>query len=82
MTLWSHSEGAHGWRVRVYERTPGGPLYISAADPLLAGAVHVHHRRGTGEVPELAIVRGQLVALDPDRELGEAVVGGAHGGSD
>ena len=35
--VWSHSEGPHRCRVRVYERRPGGLLYLSAFDPLLAG---------------------------------------------
>ena len=52
------------------------------ADSFLPLAVHVDHGRGSRELAELAIMRGQLVAGDPDRKLGQAVVGDAHGGSD
>lgn len=37
---WSYSIGDHGATVRVYERTPGGVLYIAAWDPTL------NHGRG------------------------------------
>ncbi len=32
---WSYSVGDRGNKVRVYERTPGGTLYVSACDPTL-----------------------------------------------
>ncbi|WP_425154970.1 tyrosine-type recombinase/integrase [Candidatus Palauibacter sp.] len=34
---WSYSVGEYGNRVRVYERTPGGTLYLSIADPTRPG---------------------------------------------
>jgi integrase len=46
--LWSHSEGAHGCRVRVYERTPDGPLNISAHDPHVAGGTGGYRRESLG----------------------------------
>jgi hypothetical protein len=49
------------------------------ADPLLALAAEMNDRRRTGELAVLAVVAGELVRLDLDRQLGEAVERGAHG---
>lgn len=44
MTLWSYSVGAKGGTVRVYERTPGGPLSLALWDPTLRGGKGGLHR--------------------------------------
>ncbi len=48
------------------------------ADPLLAAAAKMDDRRGAGELAVGAVAVLELVALDLDRKVGEAVEGG-HG---
>lgn len=68
-TLWSHSEGAHGTRVRVYERTPHGPLYVSAFDPLLAGEKGGYRRESLGH-------RDKRLAMKEARRIAAALEAG------
>jgi hypothetical protein len=72
--LWSHSEGARRWKVRVYERTPGGPLYISAGDPLLEGGKGGYRRESLGH-------RDKRLAMKEARRVSAALEQGqgAHG---
>lgn len=71
---WKHSEGPHRCRVRVYERRPGGLLYLSAFDPLLAGGkggykrYALHHRDKKAAMKK---ARGVAAAL----EAGNAAAG-------
>lgn len=67
--LWSHSEGAHGFKVRVYERTPGGRLYISAGDPLLAGGKGGYRRESLGH-------RDKKLAMKEARRVSAALEAG------
>lgn len=48
MTTWSWSTGDHGNTVRVFERTPGGLLYLAAFDPTLASGRGGLRRRSLG----------------------------------
>lgn len=62
--LWSHSEGPHGCRVRVYERALDGPLYISAFDPLLAEGKGGYRRESLGHRDKrLATMEARRVAV-------------------
>lgn len=72
MTLWSYSVGAKGGTVRVYERTPGGPLSLAVWDPTL--------RNGRGGLDRRALRhRDKGLAAKEARRVASALEAGqAH----
>ena len=77
------TEGGRGGQVEDRPRVAMGDVIEGGvddvlADPLLTLAVQVDDRRRAREVAELAVVGGQLIALDPQRQFGEPVVDDAH----
>lgn len=66
---WSHSEGPHRCRVRVYERRPGGLLYLSAFDPLVAGGKGGYKRVALGN-------RDKRAAMKEARRISAALEAG------
>ncbi len=64
---WSYSAGVQGYTVRVYERRPGGLLYLAAYDPLAAEGRGGYRRRSLGHRDRKAAereARGVAAALE------------------
>ena len=70
MKTWSYSVGDRGCSVRVYERTPGGVLYISASDPTLQDGKGGYGRVSLG-YRDRKRAKKQARALVKELEAGE-----------
>jgi integrase len=63
---WSHTEGARGYTVTVYEREPGGVLYARTFDPKLGGGKGGYRRLSLGHTNR---ERAEVYAVDQAAKL-------------